>query len=167
MPTIRKNRANLIRRNDRCPCGSNAKYKHCCSPDAVARVMTRRMQEHARQYIDSGEEAIRWVIVDGSGRRFFVDKDGRILVFNDKHLAHAIVQLEEFNTQAPGEINVAGVGPTKWQHLQDTLPFVDVADIESAAEMVRERIAAARARLEAEAAADEHDAASSVGEDPA
>ncbi len=113
MPTIRKSRANLIRRNDRCPCGSNAKYKHCCSPDAVARVMTRRMQEHAFQYIDSGEEAIRWVIVDGSGRRFFVDKDGRILVFNDKHLAHAIVQLEEFNTQAPGEINVASIGPTK------------------------------------------------------
>jgi hypothetical protein len=82
----------------------------------------------------------------------FVDKDSQVLVFADKVVAHAAATLEEFADQTPGEINVAGVGPTKWQLLQEKLPFVEIADAESAGTLIRERIEIRRAQLENSAA---------------
>jgi hypothetical protein len=153
-------KGSLIRRNDRCPCGSQRKFKSCCSPDSPLRFAGARIRADAREYasrvsetpreayIDSGEEAVKWVIVDSSGTRLFVDKDSRVLVFADKVVAHAAATLEEFAEQTPGEINVAGVGPTKWQLLQEKLPFVEIADAESAGALIRERIEVRRAQLE-------------------
>lgn len=134
---IRKD-SNMPKRNDACPCGSGAKFKKCCGGSYIARHAAPRT---GVTYIDSGEEAIRWVICDLTGTRFFSNAANQILVFADKAVATAIVALEEFANQAPGEINVAAVGPTKFQHLCNTLPYVEVADVEHAVALVRERIA--------------------------
>ena len=136
MTTIR-NSPHFVRRNDACPCGSGRKYKKCCHGNAprVSRPAQRPV------YIDSGEDAIRWVITDETGRKFFSDKDNRVLVFTDKAVAVGVAMLEDFNSQAPNEITVAGVGHSKFEHLKEILPYVEVSDIETAAALVRERIA--------------------------
>ena len=91
--------------------------------------------------IDYGEEAIRWVICDESGRKLFVDKQGRILIFTDKAIAREVAKLDLFMNQAPNELNVAGVGPTKWVALQEKLPFLEVSNLETAVALIEERIA--------------------------
>jgi hypothetical protein len=96
--------------------------------------------QRVAQYIDSGEEAVRYVISNANGTGFFSDKDGKIIVFKNRAEAFAIATLSEFEDQEPGEINVAGVGPTKWQHLQETLPFIEVNGVEDAMVLVKERI---------------------------
>ena len=143
MTQIRKN--NMLRRNDRCVCGSGKKYKYCCSEAAPP-----GKQHYGRpvQYIDSGEEAIRWVIADFTGTKFFSDKDGRVLVFTSKADATSIALLDEFADQQPGEINVAGVGPLKWIVLQEKLPFFEVPSVDVAVALVRERIAVRTAAIE-------------------
>ena len=141
-------RAVGTRRNDRCICGSGKKHKYCCHPQALPQPEMAKTKTH---YIDSGESAVRYVICDGKGTSFFVDKDGRILVFQTRAVAIAVATLDEFNVVEPGEINVAGVGPTKWEHLQNTLPFVEVADAEEAVELVRARMELMRAQLESPA----------------
>lgn len=125
----------LPKRNERCWCGSGSKYKYCCMQAALPQP------QRVSHYIDSGEEAVRYVICNARGTGFFSTKDNQILVFTDRATAFAVATLEEFETQEPGEINVAGVGETKWQHLQATLPFVEVADVETAVQLVHERIA--------------------------
>lgn len=127
-------RAPRPRRNERCWCGSGQKYKYCCSETAV------KQPEVRASYIDSGESPVRYVICNAAGTGFFSDKENRIIVFSDRAMAFAIATLEDFQNQEPGEINVAGVGETKWAHLQETLPFVEIADIETAVTAVRERI---------------------------
>lgn len=156
MTTLRKGA--LVRRNDRCPCGSNQKFKSCCSPDAPWRSLRPHSTREAGlahstarvPYIDDGEVAVRWVIVDDTGTRFFVDKDGRVLVFSNREAATVAAHLDEFADQSPGEINVGGVGPTKWQALQEKLPFVEVVDADTAAALIRERIEVRRAQLNAQ-----------------
>lgn len=148
MTPIRKSAT--LKRNDRCSCGSGKKYKYCCIADAEPQPEFQR----AVHYIDSGEEAVRWVISDSSGTKFFSDKDGRVLVFADKAAATGIAMLDDFADQEPGEINVAAVGPTKWQILQDKLPFIEVDNVDVAAALVRERIAAKTTEL-ADAAAED------------
>lgn len=144
MSTIR--RGNIVRRNDRCVCGSGKKFKHCCSPAAFKHHRSTFMPPapQTQPHIDFGEEPIRWVIVDRSGTQFFSDKENRVLVFADKDSAAAITQMEEFADQEPGDINVGGVGPTKWAKFQEMLPFVEVATTEEAMEFVRERIRVGR-----------------------
>lgn len=122
------------KRNERCWCGSGKKYKYCCLPAPVLQ------QPRVVQYIDSGEEAVRYVICNERGTGFFSTKDNQVIVFPDRATAYAVATLEDFEEQAPGEINVAGVGATKWEHLQKTLPFVEVPDVETAVTLVRERI---------------------------
>ena len=122
------------KRNERCWCGTGKKYKYCCLPAAVVQP------QRVLQYIDSGEEAVRYVICNERGTGFFSTKENQIIVFKNRADAIALATLAEFEEQTPGEINVAGVGPTKWQHLQDTLPFVEVDDAEQAIELVRARI---------------------------
>lgn len=139
-------RAIGTRRNDRCVCGSGKKYKYCCHPQASAQP--RVTQPAKTSYIDTGESAVRYVICDGRGTSFFVDKDGKILVFASRADAIAVATLDEFNTVEPGEINVAGVGPTKWEHLKNTLPYLEVANAEDAVALVRERMQAMQAKLE-------------------
>jgi hypothetical protein len=95
-----------------------------------------------KQFIDSGEEPIRWVVTNDKATAFFVDKQGRILVFADRDIAVAIAQLDLFASQVENEINIAGIGPTKWQKLQETLPFIEVESLELALAMVKERIEA-------------------------
>lgn len=148
MSTIR--RGNIIRRNDRCICGSGKKFKHCCSPDAFLRRSTEKFVAPAGTpvYIDSGEEPIRWVIVDRKGTAMFSDKAGRVLVFAEKAAAETVARLDEFSAQEPGEINLGGVGPTKWAKLQEMLPFVEVQNAEEGAELIRERISIMRAKAE-------------------
>lgn len=135
MSTIR--RGSIGRRNDRCVCGSGKKFKHCCSPDA-----SNRPTQYVKpvQYIDTGEEAVRWVICDDTGVKFFSDKDNRILVFKTRAAATAVALLNDFAAQEAGEINVAGVGATKWAHLQEILPFVEIDDVHKGIELLRERI---------------------------
>jgi hypothetical protein len=126
-----------IGRNELCPCGSGTKFKRCHgSPEGAARV------PEVRHYIDEGESPVRWVISNDKGTAFFADKQGRVMVFADKSLAVQIARLDMFATQEPNEINVAGVGPSKWQHLQETLPFLEVQSAEMAVALIQERIAA-------------------------
>ena len=138
-------RVKSARRNDRCVCGSGKKYKYCCHPQALTQPEVAKKKTH---YIDTGESAVRYVICDGKGTSFFVDKAGRIIVFQTRADAIAIATLDEFNAVEPGEINVAGVGPTKWEHLQKTLPYVEVTGAEEAITLVRERMAAMQAKLD-------------------
>lgn len=135
MPPIRK--VNKPGRNDACPCGSGQKFKRChgFNPGREAAPAAQGVS-----YIDTGEDAVRWVICDARGTSFFSDKDNRVLVFTDKAAAFAIAGLSDFSSQEPGEINVAGVGQTKFTHLCEKLPYVEVADVETAAKLVRERI---------------------------
>lgn len=142
MTTIRNNPM-YAKRNDPCPCGSGKKWKKCCSENAP-----REIQPQRQVYIDSGEDAIRWVITDETGRKFFSDKDSRVLVFTDRAVAVALAALDDFASQGVNEINVAGVGPSKFAHLREILPYVEVSDIETAAALVRERIAAKTAELQ-------------------
>jgi hypothetical protein len=126
-----------IGRNDSCPCGSGTKFKRCHgAPEGAARV------PEVRHYIDTGESPVRWVISNDSGTAFFADKQGRVMVFADKSIALEIAQLDMFASQEPNEINVAGVGPTKWQHLQESLPFLEVSSAEMAIALIQERISA-------------------------
>jgi hypothetical protein len=152
MSTIR--RGNIVRRNDRCVCGSGKKFKHCCSPDAFKHHRTTFMPPAPQSHIDFGEEPIRWVIVDRTGTQFFSDKDNRVLVFADKESATAVIQIDEFSDQESGEINIGGVGPTKWAKFQEMLPFVEVQAEEGIA-LVRERIRVGREAAEKEDAAPE------------
>jgi hypothetical protein len=124
------------KRNDQCPCGRGNKFKWCCGAVSVVRPPKR-----VHEIIDRGEPATRWVIVDDSGTRLFADKDNRALVFSSRELAHEIATLPEFHEQAPGEINVAGVGPTKFAVLQGKVPYVEIACYDEAAVLVRERLA--------------------------
>lgn len=144
MPPIRRNV--LTRRNDRCPCGSQRKFKKCCGL-TVAGVAPQ--VKTVPQFIDTGEIAIRWVIVDNTGTRLFSDKDNRALVFASKGAAFAIATLDLFSSQAPGDINVAGVGETKLKHLQETISYVEV-EVDTAEALVRERIAVGLAAIEAD-----------------
>lgn len=134
---IRRN-SSFLRRNDRCVCGSGKKFKSCCSPDAPDN--RSRVHVHRPAFADTGERPVRWVITDNTTTKFFADKDNRALVFKDQAEAIAVATLEEFRDQDPGEINVAGVGETKWQHLQTKIPFVEIESIEQAVALVRERI---------------------------
>lgn len=143
-------RGNGIRRNDRCICGSGKKFKYCCHPQAAR-------QPHgasARQthYIDTGEVPVRYVITDFKGTGFFSSKENKIIVFQNRADAIAIATLDDFAAAEAGEINVAGVGETKWKRLQEKIPFVEVASAEEAAELVRERMDHMRALIEAAAA---------------
>lgn len=137
-------RATGTRRNDRCICGSGKKYKYCCHPQALAQPEITKKKTH---YIDTGESAVRYVICDGKGTSFFVDKDGRILVFQSRADAIAVATMDEFNVAEPGEINVAGVGQTKWEHLQSKLPYVEVQSAEEAVELVRNRMQVMQEKL--------------------
>lgn len=129
-------RLNKPGRNEPCICGSGLKFKKCCGgTQGVARPHTPKVV-----YIDDGEEAVRWVICDHKGTSFFSDKDDRILVFTDKAVAFAIAGLGEFASQEDGEINVAGVGPTKFTHLCEKLPYIEIDNIDTAVALVRERI---------------------------
>jgi hypothetical protein len=139
-----------IRRNDRCICGSGKKFKYCCSPAAVRQPGAPVKKTH---YIDTGEVPVRYVIANEKGTGFFSTKDNQIIVFQSRADAIAIATLDEFANAEPGEINVAGVGETKWKHLQETLPFVEVESAEAAIALVRERMEHMQAQVDAEAAA--------------
>jgi hypothetical protein len=129
-----------VGRNEPCPCGSNAKFKYCHGlPE------NSQLAPTIKNYIDSGENPIKWVISNDTGTAFFADKQSRIMVFSDKALAVQIAKLDIFASQSPNEINVAGVGPTKWQHLQETLPFLEVPSAEMAIALIQERIEAQQA----------------------
>ena len=145
MLPIRRNNS-PARRNDRCPCGSQRKFKKCCGLTAAG---VEPQVKTVPQYIDTGEIAIRWVIVDNTGTKLFSDKDNRALVFSSKDAAFATATLDLFSSQAPGDINVAGVGETKFKHLQETISYVEV-EADSAEAFVRERIAVGLAAMEAD-----------------
>lgn len=142
MPQLR--RLNRLRRNEPCPCGSGHKFKRCCSK-ATGQAQPR---EPGASYIDTGEHAVRWVICDDKGTSFFSDKDNRIIVFTDKMMAVSVAEATEFSDQSAGEVNVAGIGEIKFAHLRDTLPYVEVEDVESAIALVRARIELKLAKLE-------------------
>lgn len=148
MSTIRKD--SIIKRNDRCPCGSGKKFKVCHSADAPQNRVNYVAPQRSMNYIDTGESAVRYVICDRTGVKFFSDVDNRILVFPSRETATAVALLDEFGSQEPGEINVAGVGPTKWEHLQAKLPFVEVESVEHAIELVRARIAKMQEQISGE-----------------
>lgn len=137
------------RRNDRCVCGSGKKFKYCCSPDAVQQPGAPVKKTH---YIDTGEVPVRYVITDEKGTSFFSTKDNQIIVFQNRADAIAIATLDDFAASEAGEINVAGVGETKWKHLQEKLPFVEVPDADTAAVLIRERMSHVQALIDAEAA---------------
>jgi hypothetical protein len=131
----------IVRRNDRCPCNSGKKFKFCCSPEAPEAVHASTPRP---RFVDAGETPVRWLICDPSGIRFFADKDNRALVFSSYEDALHVARLDDFADQNPGEINVAGVGPTKFELLQEKIPHVEV-DVETATQLVRERIEYGRA----------------------
>lgn len=128
---------NRIGRNEKCPCESGNKFKYCHGRNEQSII-----RPEIKQFIDTGEEPVRWVISSSTGTAFFVDKAGRVLVFPTKAMATEIQRHELFSEQDPNEINVAGVGPSKWAHLQEILPFVEVASVDSAVVFIQERIEA-------------------------
>jgi hypothetical protein len=136
-----------VGRNEPCPCGSTTKFKYCHGLAENSQLVPT-----IKNYIDSGENPIKWVISNDTGTAFFADKQSRIMVFSDKALAVQIAKLDIFATQSPNEINVAGVGPTKWQHLQETLPFLEVPSAEMAIALIQERIEAKQAEPTTEGA---------------
>lgn len=136
---------NFPKRNEACPCGSGLKFKRCHGFNAGREAAPAG---RGVSYIDSGEPAVRWVITNAAGTGFFSDEHNKILVFTDKAVAFAVAHLEEFSSQEPGEINVAAVGETKFTHLRETLPFIEVGDVEHAIRLVRGRIESRRAGLE-------------------
>lgn len=133
---------NRIGRNELCPCGSSTKFKHCHGRSENNYTVPTR-----KQYIDSGETPVRWVICNDVGTAFFADKDNRVLVFADKQIAIDVIRLDLFSSAGDNEINLAGVGQTKWEHLQATLPFVEVSSMEMAAALIQERISDKTAAL--------------------
>lgn len=141
-------KVHLPKRNELCPCQSGRKFKKCCGSVLISRPSLQHVDP---EYIDYGEAAVRWVIVDSSGTKIFSDIDNRAIVFCTRDDAYAVTRLEEFADQDSGEINVAGVGPTKWEALQNRISFVEVLDAETATRLVRERITRKRQSLEAEA----------------
>jgi len=144
-PPVR--RLNRLGRNEPCPCGSGQKFKRCCSSSAAQSRVQLRLP--GVSYIDTGEHAVRWVICDDKGTSFFSDKDNRIIIFTDKMMAVSVAGATEFSDQSDGEVNVAGIGEIKFAYLRDTLPYVEVADVESALALVRERIELKLEELEA------------------
>lgn len=100
-----------------------------------------------KQYIDSGEAPVRWVIANETATAFFSDIKNRILVFADRQIAVDVIRFDIFAGAAENEINLAGIGPTKWQHLQDTLPFIEVNSLEMAKALLQERIDTKTAEL--------------------
>lgn len=136
-----------IGRNQQCPCKSGKKFKKCCIRKKW-RIWDHMSDTPQQRAIDYGEEAIKWVICDEIGTKFFVDKQGRILVFSDKAVARAAATLDVFKDQAPNEINVAGVGPTKWKKIQDVLPHVEIENIEMATALIHERLNFQKAQIE-------------------
>lgn len=140
------------KRNDRCPCGSGRKYKFCCINHAQSLstpVMRPKAQPRQMDYIDTGEDPVRYVITDRIGTSFFSTKDNEVIVFKNRADAFVIATLPDFEDQEVGEINVAGVGETKWQKLQEKLPYIEVEDAETAVALVRERIELAKAQIDA------------------
>ena len=131
-------------RNELCPCGSMTKFKYCHGGDPTSsHVITRR------QYVDQGETPVRWIISNETGSAFFSDIQNRILVFADRTIAVAVIRLDLFSDAAPFDINLAGVGPTKWQQLQESLPFIEVESFEHARALLIERITGKKAELAA------------------
>lgn len=135
-----------IGRNQQCPCNSGKKFKKCCIRKKW-KVWEHMADTPQPRAIDYGEDAVKWVICDEIGTKFFADKQGRILVFLDKAVARAAATLEVFKDQAPNEINVAGVGLTKWKKIQDELPHVEVENIETATALIHERLEHQQAQL--------------------
>lgn len=131
---------NRIGRNERCPCDSGQKFKNC-----HGRSSASVLRPELKHFLDTGETPVRWVISSSTGTAFFVDGDGRVLVFPTRAMAAQVQQAPLFADQDPHEINVAGVGPTKWAHLQEILPFVEVESVEQAMAFVEARIAAQQA----------------------
>lgn len=124
-----------IGRNETCPCGSSVKFKRCHGKNpADKRLVTRK------EYIDSGESPIRWVIANENATAFFSDIKNRVLVFTARQIAADVIRLDLFASAGEGEINLAGVGSTKWQHLQETLPFIEVSSLDMAKALLQERI---------------------------
>lgn len=130
-------------RNALCVCGSGIKFKKCCG-----------QPPSSNRYHDYGEDAIRWVVVDDTGIKLFADVEGRALVFTDREAAYAIARLDEFSEQQPGEINVAGIGPTKWQTLQEKIAFREVSTADEGAALVRAVLQAAQPPAEIAPAAE-------------
>lgn len=144
-----------IGRNQICFCGSGKKFKKCCI--RRHRSTWKTMPNSEPRAIDYGEDAVRWVICDKTGTQFFVDKQGRILVFTDKQTARDAATLDVFDNPETDEINVAGVGQTKWQKIQDALPHVEVPNIETATALIRERIDDQMAQLASEPTVTTHE----------
>jgi len=132
-----------IGRNEACPCGSGDKFKRC-----HGRPVNSQIVPMIKQFIDSGETPVRWAISNQKGTAFFVDKQGRILVFADKQVAVDVAHMSLFSAQTENEINIAGIGPTKWQHLQETLPYVEVASFGVAEALIKERVDAQMANMQ-------------------
>lgn len=161
MSTIRKD--SIIKRNEKCPCGSGKKFKACHSPDAPQNRMSYAAPARAMSYIDTGESAVRYVICDSTGVKFFSDVDNKILVFKSREDATAIALLDEFGSQEPGEINVAGVGPTKWEHLQAKLPFIEVESVEHAITLVQARITKMQEQISGQESQEENSEEEKIG----
>lgn len=139
--TRKRNRIR-IGRNEACPCGSGSKFKVC-----HGRAADSQLRPYLKQYIDTGESAIRWVIANSKATAFFADVGNRIIVFPTREMAVEISRLDVFADQEPNELNIAGIGPTKWTHLQETLPFVEVVSVDQAKALIHERLEAQRAEL--------------------
>jgi hypothetical protein len=133
---------NRIGRNEPCPCGSGGKFKRCHGRGPSSTIVPE-----VKHMIDTGEAPIRWVITNQSATSFFVDKQKRVLVFPDRQMATELAGIELFADQGPNEIHVAGVGPTKWQKMQEMLPFFEVPSLEIAVALIEERVRDQREKL--------------------
>jgi hypothetical protein len=133
---------NGIRRNDACPCGSGNKFKKCHGRDPNSTLVPE-----IKRMLAVDEHPVRWVITNRAATSFFADKQGRMLVFPDRDTARQIALLDLFTDQTPNEIYVAPLGVNSWKSVQDSMPFVDVPNLETGIALVEERVLDQRARL--------------------
>lgn len=133
---------NSVQRNAACPCGSGNKYKKC-----HGRGVSSTIIPEIKRMLSAEERPVRWVITNAATTSFFADKQGRMLVFPTRDVARQIALLDLFTDQTLNEIYVAPIGENAWLHVQNTMPFIDVPNLETGRALIAERVADQRARL--------------------
>jgi hypothetical protein len=94
-----------IGRNDRCPCGSGKKYKHCCrGPDADTDDLWRRLRTAEGKIVDG---ALRWAsrafgpeILEAAWLDFSLDEESDELPVEDPEFGSGFMPYFAFNWRA-------------------------------------------------------------------
>jgi len=140
---------NGVMRNAACPCGSGVKFKKCHGRGPNSQIVPE-----LKRMLDATENPVRWVITNQSGTAFFSDKQNRVLVFSDRETARQIALLDMFTDSGPNDIYISPLGAAAWRAVQEKMPFLEVANLQTGVALVEERVAHQRAERGYEDAAE-------------